>query len=154
MANIKNKLAEMVKEHGLADVLFHLSELVYDIKNKTTINIAAVKLADIGYALKQQAQAATANEMLVMFEKLYGKPKMRLVVYDFTRDPNREYKFTIAIRTPENAPEAITLREVYELDRAHADLKLTELQKRYDVVEVVELEWFPAGNFQPVPDDE
>jgi hypothetical protein len=152
--NLKQKLTELVKEHGLTDVLFHLSELVYDIKNKTTINIAALKLGDIGYALKQQAQAATDKDMLVMFEGLYGKPKVRLVVYDFSRDTNREYKFTIAIRTPENAPEAITLREVQELDRAHADLKLTELRKRYDVVEVIDLEWFPPGYFAPLPDNE
>jgi spore cortex formation protein SpoVR/YcgB (stage V sporulation) len=150
MKNLTTTLEDAISRFGLPDVLANLAFRVRRMKDKTLVTLAACKLADIAYALEQASYQATASDMVIAFESLYDKPKMRVVVYDFTRDKSREYKFTVAIRTPEDAPNAETLRETQELDRAHVDLKLTQLRTRYDVVEVVELEWFPAGNFQPV----
>lgn len=151
--NLTTTLEDAINQFGLPDVLANLAVRVRRIKDKTLVGISAAILADIAYDLEKCSNLATNAEMLVLFEELHGKPKVRVLVYDYTRDTSREYKFTVAIRTPEDAPNAETLRETQELDRAHVDLKLTELRNRYEVVEVVDMEWFPPGHFQVVDDE-
>lgn len=153
MKNLSTTLANLIEQYGLSDVLAKLATQVQDIKHQTGISMAAAKLADIAYALNQQSQTAQSVELVRVFEYLHGKPKVRVVVYDYTRDGSREYKFTVHIRTPEDAPLSEVLRETQQLDRPTVDHYITQLRNRYEVVEVVELEWFPAGNFQPVLDD-
>lgn len=143
--NIKEKMLAAVSEHGLADVLFHLSEVVDHLQQVST-GWNAVKFGEVSNNLKRQSQMTNSPELLVILKELYGKPKVRLLVLDRTRDLELEYKFTIAVLTPDEP--AVTLREFHELDRVHADLRLRELHDRYHVVDMAETEWFPVGAHQ------
>lgn len=153
MRNLSTTLADLIEKYGLSDVLAKLAVQVRDIKGTTTVNLAACHMADIAHALEQQSRTAQSAAMVQVFEELHGKPKVRVVVYDYTRDDNREYKFNVHIRTPEDAPLSEVLRETQQLDRAHVDLYIHQLRGRYDVLEVVELTWFPQAINQPQPDD-
>lgn len=154
MRNLSTTLAELIEKYGLPDVLSKLAVQVQDVKNTCTVNLAACHMADIAHALNQQSVIAQSAAMVQVFEELHGKPKVRVVVYDYTRDASREAKFQVHIRTPEDAPLSEVLRDTPQLDRAAVDFYIERLRNRYDVVQVIDLEWFPAGNFQPVlPDD-
>jgi len=149
--NLNTQLQATVEKYGLADVLAALAHRVNELKNNTRSQLSKARLADVAANLNHSSNLATSAEITQAFEDLYGKPKVVLCVYDYSRDEANP-RFTTTLRTADEPGDILKNKEFPT--QADVDDYHRELVTRYEVTEVVPMEWFPEGYFQPVPDDE
>lgn len=145
MSNLNTSLQVTIEKYGLPDVLAALAHRVEEIKLQTQSGIAKAKLADVISELNHSSILVQAAELTEVFEHLYGKPKITVAVYDYTREP-KHVGFTVVLRTTDNMPDQ--LRERGFPSRADVDNCLAETKNRYNVVDVIEMVWFPPGHFK------